>query len=1024
MLSNYLHQYLIYMLNLDISLKNRTSYTNTGNFFSKSLILKENLEKQKTILLIVEKESDKKMYEKIFSHLWVEYKDIKTIWDYIHLENKSWGIYIMEIDDISKDIVTEKVLTNNTLRINSWDTMLQEEYIKSLTDIWYEFHEYEKPWSYKKGWDTVHIYDFDWITNYKISFWWDQVEEIYKEVSRKSSKIPALTLWGTLSLFSDSSTWNTVFSQIKENNIFTILDGVEFHLEYQSMCQELKTFSSFDIIGNKNLKIQDLEIESLHCNSLKKFKELLQNDAKEKIIITRNIKLMENFISEHDIKNIVLYEMRKSVYKSFTEKINKLVICDDILTQIFIKSRIKKKLSEDIDLLLKIRNGDFVVHIDHGIWKFVWIIEKEILWVKKEYIELRYKENAKIFVPTTEVARLSKYVWVENPKLNSLGWKSWEKKMKKVQADVQHIAEELLDTFANRKISKGYAFLHSPEEMQKFQDSFPYEYTDGQQEAVEDILQDMSSKKPMDRLLVWDVWFWKTEVAFNAIYNAYINKKQAVLISPLVVLAYEHHDKALERFADTGMKIWVLTRLEKQAEVTKTMKALAAWEIDLVVGTHKLLSDQMKFKNLWVMIVDEEHKFGVQDKEKIKNMKKTIDVLAMSATPIPRSLNMALSSIRSISILKTPPFGRKDIATHISKYDEVLIKDAGEKEFARWWQIFFIHNRVQNIDVYKKKLEKIFPWKKVWVTHGQLPWNELENRILKFKYAEFDILLSTTVIENGIDFPNVNTIFINDCQNFWVSQIHQLRGRVGRSNAKWYCYLLYKQDSLSTEAAKRLKTIVKYSYLGAGFELAMKDLEIRWGWDILGVRQSGQAREIWVSLFIKMLEEKIEWLKKNPEKRELDKIDTKIDLQISAFVPNSYFNSETDKLNFYREIESLDTIDDLRTMIQEFQDINSVFTPEVENLFMMLEAKLKAKKFSIVSIKSLGQSYQVQFKKDIPLDELKAFLKLDREVIFSVVDIQRLRTPRKHFANDKKFLEYLMKILDNKVVNKKIKIKK
>ena len=1012
------------MPTLNIPFKKNTSYTNTGNFFSKSLILKENLEKKKNMLLIVEKESDKKMYEKVFSHLSVGYKSVETIWDLIALQNEPQGIYVIEIDHLFEHVVDKKLIKKNALSIHTWDTITQEEYLKSLSDIGYEFHEYEKPGSYKKQWDTIHIYDFDGITTYKISFWWNQVDEIHREVSRKSKKIPKLHLWWTLSIFSETSSENTLFSILKDENIFTVLDGIEFHSEYQDMCKKLQDFVSFDIIGNKNLKIQDLEIESLHCNSLKKFKELLQNDCKEKVIITRNIKLIENFLQEHDIQNITLHEMPKSVYKSFTQKVNKIVICDDILSQIFIKSRIKKKLSQDIDLLLKIRNGDYVVHIDHGIWKFVGIIEKEILWIKKEYIELKYKENAKIFVPTTEVARLSKYVWVENPKLNSLWWKSWEKKMKKVQADVQHIAEELLDTFANRKISKWFAFSDFPDEMQKFQDSFPYAYTDGQQDAAAEILQDMSSKKPMDRLLVWDVWFWKTEVAFNAIYNAYINKKQSVLISPLVVLAYEHHDKALQRFADTGMKIWVLTRLEKQAEVTKTIKALAAWEIDLVVGTHKLLSDKMKFKDLWMMVVDEEHKFGVQDKEKIKSMKKTIDVLAMSATPIPRSLNMALSSIRSISILKTPPFGRKDITTHISKYDESLIKDAGEKEFARWGQIFFIHNRVGNIDVYKKKLEKIFPWKKVWVTHGQLPWNELENRILKFKYAEYDILLSTTVIENGIDFPNVNTIFINDCQNFGVSQIHQLRWRVGRSDVQWYCYLLYKQDSLSTESAKRLKTIVKYSYLWAGFELAMKDLEIRWGWDILGVRQSGQAREIWVSLFIKMLEEKIEWMKKNPEKREVDKIDTKIDLQISAFVPNSYFNSETDKLNFYREIESLDTVQDLQTMIQEFREINSVFTPEIENLFMMLEAKLKAKTRSIISIKSLGQNYQLQFKKDIPLEELKAFLKLDREVRFAVVDIQRLRTPRKHFANDKKFLEYLMKILDNKVINRKIKIKK
>ena len=949
---------------------------------------------------------------------------MSTLSDLIEIQNQYQWVCFIDVEDIKKPLIDNWSQSKNIFTLQTGQTQSQESCIKAINDLWYEFHEYEKAGSYKKLWDTLFVYGFDGETTYKISFWWDEIEDISREFLRETKKLKKIQFAAQVSLFTENETRNTLLDVLREENIFTLLDHIEFHRDYSDIWNTLSEFCCLDIIGNKSIKIQDLWIESLSISSIAKLKEVLQDECKEKTILTKNTLLIERFLTENNIEWVEVQEVKKVLLKSFLYKKNKIVICDDILSHIFIKSRIKKKLSEDIDLLLKIKNGDYIVHIDHGIGKFLWIIEKQVTWIKKEYIELKYKDNAKVFVPTTEVARLSKYVWVENPKLNSLGGKSWEKKMEKVQVDIQAIAEELLDTFANRKMSKWFPFLYHAWEMQKFQDSFPFEYTDGQSEAIEDIIKDMESKKAMDRLLVWDVWFWKTEVAFNAIYNAYLNKKQSVLISPLVVLAYEHHEKALQRFKWTGMKIWVLTRLEKQTEVTKTLKKLADWELDLVVGTHKLLSDKMKFKNLWMMVVDEEHKFGVQDKEKIKNMKKTIDILAMSATPIPRSLNMALSSIRSISILKSAPFGRKDIHTEISKYDEQLIKIAWEKEFERWGQIFFIHNRVSNIDVYKKKLEEIFPGKKVGVTHGQLPGNELENRILKFKYEQFDILLSTTVIENGIDFANVNTIFINDCQNFWVSQIHQLRWRVGRSNTQWYCYLLYKQDSLNSDAAKRLKTIVEYSYLGAGFELAMKDLEIRgWG-DILGIRQSGQAREIWVSLFIKMLEEKIEQLKKNPGKQEIDNFDTKIDLQISAFIPDSYFHSETDKLNFYREIESLNNLKDLSVMITDFKNINSIFSPEVENLFLMLEIKLKAKKYGITSIKRVWVNYQVSFRKDTSLEKLKKFLRLDREVVFSVVDISRLRSQRKHFANDKKFLEYLMKILDNKVINKKIKIKK
>jgi len=1012
------------MLELLISLKKGTSYTNTGNFLSKSLIIKENLAKFHSLIIIVEKESDIEQYKKILWFLWVPYQTVETFSDFISIKEKSHCVFLIEIDELEKYIIPEREQLKNMLIFKIWQKWTQEEYIKTLTWLGYEFHEYGKPGSYKKLWDTIHIEDFDDIHRYKISFWWDEIESISIESDTKQQNKKIITLGSNQSFISDTETENTLLSSISDTGIFTILDTVEFQKSYQNIISKLPLSCSFDIIGNKTLKIVDLKIEYIHISSIEKLKEWLRKEFASKTIITKNPKLIEGFLENSDIQGVHVEFAKKNFLKSFTYKFEKILICDDILSQIFIKSRIKKKLSEDIDLLLKIKNGDYIVHIDHGLWKFEGIIEKELLGIKKEYIELTYKEWAKVFVPVTEVARVSKYVWAENPKLTSLWGKSWEKKIKNIQVDIQHIAEELLETYANRKIWTGFCFQLQEDKMKNFQDSFPFSYTDGQEEAISEILSDMQAKKAMDRLLVWDVWFGKTEIAFNAIYNAYLNKKQSVLISPLVVLAYEHYEKARERFESFGMKVAVLTRLEKQSEVTKTLAKLKSGEIDLIVGTHRLLSDKILFKDLWILVVDEEHKFGVQDKEKIKNFKKTVDVLAMSATPIPRSLNMALSSIRSISILKTPPYGRKNIQTHISKFDEKLIQEAGNKEFKRWGQLFFIHNKVSNISVYKKKLEEMFPGKKVGVTHGQLPGTELENRIIQFKYHEFDILLSTTVIENGIDFANVNTIFINDCQNFGISQIHQLRWRVGRSNKQWYCYLLYKQDSLNTDAARRLKTIVEYSYLWAGFELAMKDLEIRWWWDILGIRQSGQAREIWVSLFIKMLEEKIEELRKTPGKSRVDKLDTKIDLQISAFIPDEYFNSETDKLNFYREIESLSTLKDLEIMIQDFKLLNKNFSQEVSNLFQMLEVKLKAKKHKIIWIKRVWVSYQIDFKKSISLEELKSFLKLDREVLFSVVDIQRLRSPRKHFENDKKFLEYLLQMLSNKVQSKKIKIKK
>lgn len=405
--------------------------------------------------------------------------------------------------------------------------------------------------------------------------------------------------------------------------------------------------------------------------------------------------------------------------------------------------------------------------------------------------------------------------------------------MKKIHEDIREIAEELLKNFAERKARGGNSNIFFEEKILEFQREFAYIYTEDQQYSIDDIFKDMCSTKNMDRLLVGDVGFGKTEVAFSAAYLALLNKKQVILISPLVVLAHEHYSKALERFAHFGVRIEVLTRLQSQAHANRVIRGLADGSIDMVIGTHRLLSEKLSWKRLGLLIVDEEHKFGVIDKEKIKHIKSDIDILSLSATPIPRSLNLALSGVRDISLLKTPPNGRKSIETYVTRYNEAIIKDAGEKEFARGGQIFFVHNRVSNIEVIKKQLEALFPRKKVVITHGQLPGDELEDRILDFKNKKYDILLSTTVIENGIDFSNVNTIFINECQTFGISQIHQLRGRVGRSDAQGYCYLLYRKEHLDIEAAKRIQTIVDYSYLGAGFELAMKDLEIRGGGDIL-----------------------------------------------------------------------------------------------------------------------------------------------------------------------------------------------
>ncbi len=701
-----------------------------------------------------------------------------------------------------------------------------------------------------------------------------------------------------------------------------------------------------------------------------------------------------------------------------------------------------------MDLLLKINIGDFVVHIDHWIWIFKWIIKKELPTkysplqrgarggtIIKEYIEINYKWEDRLFVPITEVSRVNKYVWADNPKLTWLNTSEWTKKLAKASQEVEDIAQELLEIYSARKMWKSFSFLPDINKENDFRASFPYTYTIDQEVVIWEILWDMELENPMDRLLVWDVGFGKTEVAFVAIYRAFLNKKQSIFIAPLVVLAYEHYEKAVERFKPFWMKIAVITRMESAKKVEEVLNELDSGEIDLVIWTHKLLSDKINYKNLWLLIVDEEHKFWVKDKEKIKKLKSTIDILSMSATPIPRSLNMALSQIKQMSIIKTAPFGRQDIKTTISKYSERVILDWCEAEFKRWWQVYFVHNRIATLVHFEKILQWLFPDKKIITTHGQLPWNSLEKRIIDFKHKKYDILLTTTVIENWIDFPNVNTIFINDAPIFGISQIHQLRWRVWRSDRSGHCFLLYKKESLSEETAKRLKTIVNFSYLWAGFELAMKDLEIRGWWDLLWSKQSGQWSEIWINLYLKMIEEKVNELKMasphsvSSKEREVEqkfKINTKIDLNINFEIPDEYFDSDLDKINFYREIETINSLEVLDEVINDFKETNNIkiFPELMQNFFNLLKVKLKAGEYLITNIKKNWINYQLDFDKNINLDKLRRFLQLDKEVKFVVITPQRLRCSIKDFTNPEKFLEYLWNIFDWNIWKRKIKLKK
>lgn len=997
------------------------NYINTGNLTSRNDIINSFI--NKIDLIICTKENTKKIIsiqKELYKNNIIELNCISLFIDLIF--NDFWSKYIISIDDLCLDLPNEFILKRDyIINLEVWQTIDIENFLKKLNDFWYNFSDFLEPWNFKKNWDSINIK----LKNQKeinISFFWDIIEDIFLIEKTNTSSLKKLTI-PKIKNFSKFKKTDKISSNIASllKNKKIILDNVDIHKNFEDI-KDIYYISFDSLKTTKNQK--SLDIFDLNISDIIELKNILKTDKKIEIA-TKNIVTINNFLSFNNLENIKLIPTTLNFLKSYKTP-DKIFLADDNLSKIFIKKRIKRKISQDIDLMLQIKPGDFVIHKDHWLWIFRQITTKTTWNITREYIEIDYEWNDKLFVPITEVDRISKYIWLEKPKLNTLWKTAWKKKLEKAWKDIEKIANELLEIYAKRKITPWYSFFIDRKKINDFTSSFEYIHTDDQLKAIEEILQDMNKPYPMERILIWDVWFGKTEVAFHAIYNAFLNKKQSIFISPLVVLAYEHFESSKKRLEKYWVKIEVLTRFESKKKENEIIKKLSTWEIDLIIWTHKLLSDKIKYKDLWLLIIDEEHKFWVEEKEKIKKLSQKIDVLMMSATPIPRSLNMAFSWLKDFSILQTPPANRKWIETFVSNKTDEIIKNACENEFNRWWQVIVIHNRVQNIEQEKKYLQKIMPKAKIIVTHWQLPWDELEQRIIDFKYQKYDILLSSTVIENGINFENANTIIINDSYKFWISQIHQLRWRVWRSDKKWYCYLLFDKQKINEDQAKRLQTIVEYTHLWAWFELAAKDLEIRWRWEILWIKQSWTTSEIWISLYLKMLEEKIEELKNSQYNEKLPKqIKTTIDLNIEAYLSNDFFTSELDKINFYKELEYLDDLDELISLKNDFIKNNQNLKKENENLFLLLETRIKASKYSITKIGRNWVVYEIIFDDNIKIEDLKKFLLLDYNCVFTVVDLKKIKVPCQKFKDDLDFLNFISSLFDTKKQNRvKIKLKK
>ncbi len=621
--------------------------------------------------------------------------------------------------------------------------------------------------------------------------------------------------------------------------------------------------------------------------------------------------------------------------------------------------------------LRDLKAGDLVVHIDHGIGEFTGLKQLGVRGTDgaQEFLELRYAGEDKLFVPVERLDLVQKYTGGARPSLDRLGGTSWEKAKTRVKKAMRDMAEELLKLYAQRKAVPGHAFSADTHWQEEFEGAFPYELTSDQATSIADVKKDMELATPMDRLLCGDVGYGKTEVAMRAAFKAVMDGKQVALLAPTTVLAFQHLKTLRDRFAGFPVAIEMVSRFRTRQETKEILAGLTAGRVDIIIGTHRLLSKDVVFKDLGLLIVDEEQRFGVAHKEKIKQLRKRVDVLTMTATPIPRTLNMSLVGIRDMSIIETPPKDRLSIQTNVVKFDSPVIERAVRNEIARGGQVYFVHNRVESIFSIGSLLQRIIPEARVVVGHGQMDEEELERAMLGFVEHKYDVLLATTIVENGLDIPNANTIIINRADRYGLSQLYQLRGRVGRSDRPAYAYLLIPpQEALSPVARKRLAAIKEFSDLGSGFRVAALDLEIRGAGNLLGGEQSGHIEAVGFEMYMKLLEEAVRELK--GEEIE-DDVRTTVNLGVDLKIDESYVPEMNQRLMVYRKIAATRTEKDLDKVLEEIRDRYGPLPSSILNLAEYGRVRVIADRLGVDTIDREGKTVVIKFRPQTRVDPMR-----------------------------------------------------
>ena len=824
--------------------------------------------------------------------------------------------------------------------------------------------------------------------------------------------------------------------KLLQNEMFEYTKSMEYDKNTQYMHDWLEVepkdylvFENFSNVDDKQYKIKQVdnfkgtieEIKSKLENYSKQYQvviclpnhyqvdKVLKNFDDEKYIFTNEKEIIKNKI------NIIIKDINEGfVYEKL------MVITDKELFNLKDKQTKYKtnfKLGTKIRDINKLNVGDYIVHFSHGIGRYCGLKTLVKNGLKKDYIQLQYKDDDKLYIPVEQIELISKYSSKEGvvPKLNSLTGNGWERTKLKIKEKIENIAPELLELYAKRQALEGYAFAPDEKESIEFAKQFAYQPTVDQLRVYEEIRKDMEKPHPMDRLLCGDVGYGKTEVAFRAIFKAIMSRKQTAILCPTTILSKQHYNNAINRFKEFPVNIALINRFTQPAEVKKIITKLKEGKIDLLIGTHRLLSDDIIFKDLGLLIIDEEQRFGVKHKEKIKQYKNNVDVLTLSATPIPRTLQLSMAGVRDLSLIETPPVNRFPVQTYVLKENKQIIKDAIYKELSREGQAFILYNKIEDIETKVAEISNLVPEAKIQYAHGRMDKYQLDKVMNDFTEKKFDVLVCTTIIETGIDIPTVNTLIILDSDRFGLSQLYQIRGRVGRSDKIAYCYLMYDEHKMLNDiAVKRLKAIKEFTELGSGFKIAMRDLSIRGAGDILGSEQAGFVATVGIDLFLEMLNEEIEKLKGNKvEKLELR--DNQTLLQVETTIDDNVVLEDELKIEVHQKINKIKNEDDLNKVKSELTDR---FGKLPDNLIIyMYESWFEAlaNELKIVSVKQTRNFIEITLPKEITenIDGQKLFLevsKLSRMFRFKMMG-KNLIIILDTIKLDKHFIYYLVDLL-------------